>query len=123
MAIAKPGNGGGGYEYRFVNTPSDMLVCKICQYLSREPYLSGCCGHTFCKSCLDGAKKATLPSLMLVQYAAVKNILLFPTSKSTELSRVFMYSVLTRRKDASGKVKLMTLSITLETVTAVNLKR
>ena len=57
MAIAS--NGGGGYEYQFVDTPSDTLVCKICQYVSREPYLSLCCGHTFCKSCLEGAKRAT----------------------------------------------------------------
>ncbi|XP_065890742.1 TNF receptor-associated factor 2-like [Dysidea avara] len=50
----------GGYDYQFVETPSDMLVCKICQYPSREPHLSACCGHTFCKSCLEGAKKATI---------------------------------------------------------------
>jgi len=44
----------GGYEYHFVDTPPDMFVCKICHHPSREPYLSVCCGHTFCKSCLDG---------------------------------------------------------------------
>ncbi|XP_065916952.1 TNF receptor-associated factor 3-like [Dysidea avara] len=59
MAIATPNNGGGGYEYHFVTTPADWLMCNICHYPSRDPYLSGCCGHTFCKSCLEGAKKAT----------------------------------------------------------------
>ncbi|XP_065916948.1 putative leucine-rich repeat-containing protein DDB_G0290503 [Dysidea avara] len=59
MAIATPNNGGGGYEYHFVATPADWLMCNICHYPSRDPYLSGCCGHTFCKSCLEGAKKAT----------------------------------------------------------------
>ncbi|XP_065887532.1 TNF receptor-associated factor 2-like [Dysidea avara] len=49
----------GGYDYHFLEPPLDMLVCKICQYPSREAYLSGCCGHTFCKSCLELAKKAT----------------------------------------------------------------
>ena len=44
----------GGYDYEFVDTPLDMLICKICCYPSREPYLSDCCGHTFCKSCLRG---------------------------------------------------------------------
>jgi len=58
MALATTPNGGGGYDYQFVDTPLDMFVCKICQYPSREPHLSGCCGHTFCKSCLEAAKRA-----------------------------------------------------------------
>ena len=44
----------GGYNYEFVDTPLDMLICKICYHPSREPHLSDCCGHTFCKSCLTG---------------------------------------------------------------------
>ena len=47
----------GGYEYKFVDTPHDRFVCKICIHPSRNPFLSVCCGHIFCKSCLDGAKK------------------------------------------------------------------
>ncbi|XP_065908111.1 myosin-13-like [Dysidea avara] len=57
MAIAPPM---GGYEYQFVTPPPDWLICNICQYPSREPHLSVCCGNTFCKSCLEGAKKATV---------------------------------------------------------------
>ncbi|XP_065887463.1 TNF receptor-associated factor 3-like [Dysidea avara] len=59
MAVATIPNGGGGYEYQFVDNPLDMFVCKICLYPSREPYLSECCGHTFCKSCLEAAKRVT----------------------------------------------------------------
>ena len=44
----------GGYDYQFVDTPLDMFLCKICHFPSKEPHLSTCCGHTFCKSCLDG---------------------------------------------------------------------
>ena len=44
----------GGYDYEFVDTPLDMVTCKICYLPSREPHLSDCCGHTFCKSCLTG---------------------------------------------------------------------
>ena len=44
----------GGYIYELVDTPLDMLICKICHYPSREPHLSDCCGHTFCRSCLKG---------------------------------------------------------------------
>jgi len=43
----------GGYEYEFVDIPADMLICKICLLPSREPVLSACCGHTFCKSCVN----------------------------------------------------------------------
>ena len=46
----------GGYDYQFVEKPSDELLCKICHLPSKEPHLSVCCGHTFCKSCLDGIK-------------------------------------------------------------------
>ena len=48
----------GGYDHQFVGIPPERLVCKICQCPSRDPYLSVCCGHNFCKSCLDGAKEA-----------------------------------------------------------------
>ena len=45
-----------GYEYNFISGPPvDRLVCKICYLPSREPYLSVCYGHLFCKSCLDNA--------------------------------------------------------------------
>lgn len=46
----------GGYDYHFVDPPPDTLVCKICHCPSKEPHLSVCCGHTFCKSCLTSAK-------------------------------------------------------------------
>ena len=52
-------NGGGGYDFQFVTTPADWLICNVCHYPSREPYLSGCCSHIFCKSCLEAAKRAT----------------------------------------------------------------
>ena len=48
----------GGYEYDFVDALPDRLVCKICDFPSRVPHLSVCCGHSFCVSCLDSAKKA-----------------------------------------------------------------
>ena len=49
----------GGYDYEFVHTPADNLICKICHCPSKEPHLSACCGHTFCKSCLDAASCST----------------------------------------------------------------
>jgi len=54
----------GGYEYQFLNPPADGsdVLCKICCLPSRDPYLSQCCGHTFCKSCIDGTKKTSTVS-------------------------------------------------------------
>ena len=57
--MAATPNNNGGYDYDLVNQPPDRLVCKICHLPSRDPYLSVCCGHVFCKSCLDNIKKAT----------------------------------------------------------------
>ena len=42
----------GGYEFHFVSTPPDIVMCVICHLPSKNPYLSECCGHNFCKSCL-----------------------------------------------------------------------
>ena len=57
MAIATPNNN-GGYDYDLVSEPPDSLICKICHFPSRDPFLSVCCGHVFCKSCLNNVKKA-----------------------------------------------------------------
>ena len=50
----------GGYEFEFVqgmdDNLEDMFMCKICHLPSRNAQLSVCCGHTFCKSCLDKIK-------------------------------------------------------------------
>ena len=48
----------GGYDHHFVATLSDGsdLMCKICHLPSKQAHLSSCCGHTFCKSCIDNLK-------------------------------------------------------------------
>ena len=46
----------GGYDYTFTTDVPDRLICKICHLPSRDPHLSVCCGHIFCKSCIDGVK-------------------------------------------------------------------
>ena len=67
----------GGYIYQFLDTPADSLVCRICHCASREPYLSKCCGHTFCKSCLKGAQQAmavrVCPMCRSEQFSAFAN--------------------------------------------------
>ena len=51
---------GGGYDYEFVDgPPQEILICKICLMVCCDPYLSVCCGHVFCKSCIDNTKQNT----------------------------------------------------------------
>ncbi|XP_065901669.1 TNF receptor-associated factor 4-like [Dysidea avara] len=58
MAMSSDNSGcSGGYDYKFADDPPDRLVCNICHLPSRDPYLTTCCGHVFCKSCLDYVKK------------------------------------------------------------------
>ena len=58
---ATPTQGYGGYdEYDFVQPPPDRLLCQICKSPSRDPYMTLCCGHPFCESCLNGHKQAKL---------------------------------------------------------------
>ena len=70
----------GGYDYQFVDTPLDMFLCKICDLPSKEPQLSVCCGHTFCKSCLDGLCK-TFTSLF-------STVIVCPMCRSEDFSTV-----------------------------------
>ena len=48
-----------GYECEFVDLLPDRLTCKVCLFPSRNPLLSLCCGHTFCKGCSDATWDAT----------------------------------------------------------------
>ena len=47
----------GGYECRFVETPPDKLVCKICHLVAGNPHKVTCCGKIYCKVCLDDHNK------------------------------------------------------------------
>ena len=52
----------GGFDYHFVASLPDSsdIVCKICNLPSRNPHLSSCCGHTFCKSCMEVFKEKAI---------------------------------------------------------------
>ena len=97
MSVTSPSDK-GGFDYQLVdNNPSDSLVCNICHLLSREPFLSECCGHTFCKSCLENAKESVTPTMAcpmcrqkdFVTFRnkqverAVKSVRVFCTNKTT----------------------------------------
>ena len=52
----------GGYDYDFVDSPPDRLICNICQSPCRETHGTECCGHVFCKCCLTRFRSSTAVS-------------------------------------------------------------
>ena len=64
----------GGYPYQFVDKPLDLLICKICQLVSRDPYETTCCHNTFCKVCIDMASNHGYISCPLCRHQPVEAI-------------------------------------------------
>ncbi len=51
----------GGYECEFVQTPlpdSFQTECSVCLEVLRDVHLTICCGHNFCKECIERVQKA-----------------------------------------------------------------
>ena len=95
----------GGYEYDFVGTLPDRIVCKICQYPSRNPYLSICCGHVFCKTCIDQMKRAKLLCVVCPMCRDEE----FPTVPNKQIDREvksLMVSCTNKEKGCSWKGKI-----------------
>ena len=48
-----------GYDYQFVEEPSDDLKCLICLCVARDPqqHGDGGCGKIYCTSCIDKYKE------------------------------------------------------------------
>ena len=48
----------GGYECEIVRPPEKIQTeCSICLQVLKEPQLISCCGHNFCRSCIERVKK------------------------------------------------------------------
>ena len=47
----------GGYNYTFVEEPSEDFKCPICLLVLRNPHLTGCCGQNLCESCIESSRK------------------------------------------------------------------
>lgn len=45
-----------GYNYEFVDTPPDRVICAICELPSRDPRITECCGKIVCSACLSHAQ-------------------------------------------------------------------
>ena len=54
----------GGYDCEFVERPSDAFQggeCPVCLLVLKEPCLISCCGHKYCRVCIERVKKDTKP--------------------------------------------------------------
>ena len=51
-------HGAGGYDCELVGPSPEGVEtkCSICLLIPREPHLISCCGHNFCKSCIECVK-------------------------------------------------------------------
>ena len=49
----------GGYDCEFVEPPQSVFQteCSVCLQILKEPCLISCCGHKFCRECIERIKK------------------------------------------------------------------
>ena len=52
-----------GYDCEFVTAPPSLLEseCAICLQVLREPHLISCCGHNYCRVCIELVRKEERP--------------------------------------------------------------
>lgn len=52
-----------GYDCEFVTPPPSLLQseCSICLQILREPHLISCCGHNYCRVCIELVSKENRP--------------------------------------------------------------
>ena len=56
---SEKGNESCGYDCEFVQPPPEALQtdCPVCLLVLREPHLISCCGHNFCRTCIERIKR------------------------------------------------------------------
>ena len=58
-AVPRGGSKRGGYDCVFVEPPPSVLQieCPVCLLVLKEPCLISCCGHKFCRECIERIEK------------------------------------------------------------------
>ena len=71
-----------GYDYDFVESPADDLLCKICHYPARDPILAVCCGQSFCSCCLERYRQSKVINHSSCPYCRDKNFQTVPDKRT-----------------------------------------
>lgn len=79
----------GGYSYEFVDKPLDLLICKICHLVSRNPYETMCCHNTFCKQCVEIAVRQGYTSCAICRHQPVQTTEFVQLRRQIESLQVF----------------------------------
>ncbi len=58
--MSKKEDKSGGYDYSFLGTPNDDLICSVCLLVQREPVLTSCCGNHFCLTCIESVRSQNM---------------------------------------------------------------
>ena len=63
LSFKAPPKEEGGYPCDFVSPPPDVLPseCSVCLQILRQPHLISCCGHNYCKTCIEPVQKQKRP--------------------------------------------------------------
>ena len=53
----------GGYDCELVHPPPSHIQteCSICLNILKDPCIVSCCGHKFCRDCIEGVRRNTCP--------------------------------------------------------------
>ena len=87
---------GGGFDCEFVDPPPSVIQteCAVCLLVLREPYLTSCCGHSFCRECIELVQREDhkCPLCNEVGFTVMRDKRLERTLKELDVSCTFLKS-------------------------------
>ena len=59
----RPNKNHGGYDCEFVEAPPKWVPteCSVCLLILKEPCIVSCCGHKFCRACIEQVENSKKP--------------------------------------------------------------
>ena len=65
-----------GYTCEFLDTNLQDYYCQLCQYISRDPHITSCCGEHFCQTCITPflQEKQPCPTCSSEEFTTLLNV-------------------------------------------------